>query len=103
VEYTSIYPAAYDGRWPHIHFEVYEDVENATSSGPIVKTSQIALPKETCDVVYAESGYEQSVSNLSRTSLTGDMVFGDDGGIHQIASMSGSVEKGFVAALTIGV
>jgi hypothetical protein len=31
------------------------------------------------------------------------MVFGDDGGIHQIASMSGSVTKGFSAALTIGV
>ncbi len=45
VEFTSIYPAAYDGRWPHIHFEVYEDVANATSSGPIVKTSQIALPR----------------------------------------------------------
>ena len=60
---------------------------NATSSGPIVKTSQIALPEETCDLVYATTGYEQSVSNLARTSLSQDMVFGDDGGIHQIASM----------------
>ena len=101
--FTSIFPAAYDGRWPHIHFEVYEDVANATSSGPIVKTSQIALPKETCDVVYATSGYEASVANLARTSLSQDMVFGDDGGIHQIASMTGSVSKGFSAALTIGV
>ena len=103
VEFTSIFPAAYDGRWPHIHFEVYEDVATATASGPIVKTSQIALPKESCDVVYAESGYEQSADNLSRTSLTSDMVFGDDGGIHQIASMSGSVDEGYLAALTIGV
>ena len=68
-----------------------------------MKTSQIALPKETCDVVYAETGYERSASNLSGTSLTSDMVFGDDGGIHQIASMSGSVAKGYLAALTIGV
>jgi len=103
VEFTSIYPAAYDGRWPHIHFEVYEDVDTATGSGPVVNTSQIALPKEACDVVYAESGYEQSAANLSRTSLTSDMVFGDDGGIHQIASMSGSVAQGYLAALTIGV
>ena len=103
VTFTSIFPAAYDGRWPHIHFEVYDGVADATSSGPIVKTSQIALPKETCDLVYAEGGYEASVSNLSRTSLSSDMVFGDDGGIHQIASMTGSVEKGFVAALTIGM
>ena len=86
--FTSIFPAAYPGRWPHIHFEVYSDVANAVSSGPIVKTSQIALPKEACDAVYATAGYEQSVRNLSETNLTQDMVFGDDGGIHQIASMS---------------
>ncbi len=103
VTFSSIFPGCYEGRWPHIHFEVYEDAANATSSGPIVKTSQIALPKETCDVVYATSGYEQSVAALARTSLASDMVFGDDGGIHQIASMSGSASKGYVAALTIGV
>ena len=103
VTFSSIFPGCYEGRWPHIHFEVYEDAANATSSGPIVKTSQIALPKETCDVVYATSGYERSVDALARTSLASDMVFGDDGGIHQIASMSGSASKGYVAALTIGV
>jgi hypothetical protein len=31
------------------------------------------------------------------------MVFGDDGGIHQLATMSGDASKGYVAALTIGV
>jgi protocatechuate 3,4-dioxygenase beta subunit len=103
AEFTTIFPAAYSGRWPHIHFEVYSSVDDATSSGPIVKTSQIALPKEACDVVYATSGYEASVSNLARTSLTSDNVFGDDGGIHQIASMSGDVAGGYTAALTIGV
>ncbi len=101
--FTSIFPGAYAGRWPHIHFEVYSDVANAVSSGPIVKTSQIALPKEACDAAYAAAGYEQSVRNLSQTSLTQDMVFGDDGGIHQIASMSGSAASDYTAALTIGV
>ncbi|MGG7465440.1 intradiol ring-cleavage dioxygenase [Plantibacter sp. YIM 135347] len=103
VTFTSIFPAAYSGRWPHIHFEVYSDVATAVAAGPIVKTSQIALPKEACDVVYATTGYEQSVRNLAQTSLTKDMVFGDDGGIHQIATMSGSVASGYTAALTIGV
>ncbi|HEX7834887.1 MAG TPA: intradiol ring-cleavage dioxygenase [Pseudolysinimonas sp.] len=101
--FTSIFPAAYSGRWPHIHFEVYSDVANAVASGPIVKTSQIALPKEACDAVYATAGYEQSVRNLAQTSLAQDMVFGDDGGIHQLASMSGSASAGYTAALTIGV
>jgi protocatechuate 3,4-dioxygenase beta subunit len=101
--FTSIFPACYSGRWPHVHFEVYGSLSDATSSGPIVKTSQIALPKEACEAVYATAGYEQSVSNLSRVSLAGDMVFGDDGGIHQLATMSGDVGSGYVAALTIGV
>ncbi|HEU4998512.1 MAG TPA: intradiol ring-cleavage dioxygenase [Lapillicoccus sp.] len=103
VTFTSIYPACYDGRWPHIHFEVYSSVADATSSGPIVKTSQIALPKETCEVVYATDGYSTSVRNLSRVSLASDNVFGNDGGIHQIATMSGDVSSGYTAALTIGV
>ena len=103
VRFTSIYPACYSGRWPHIHFEVYSDVANAVASGPIVKTSQIALPQEVNDLVYATSGYEQSVRNASQVSLASDNVFGDDGGIHQIASMSGSVANGYTAALTIGV
>jgi hypothetical protein len=31
------------------------------------------------------------------------MVFGNDSGIHQLATVTGSVKKGFVANLTIGV
>jgi protocatechuate 3,4-dioxygenase beta subunit len=101
--FTSIFPACYSGRWPHIHFEVYASLSDATSSGPIVKTSQIALPKEACEAVYATAGYEQSVANLSQVSLAGDNVFGDDGGIRQIATMSGDATDGYTAALTIGV
>ena len=103
VRFTSIYPACYSGRWPHIHFEVYSDLANAVASGPIVKTSQIALPEEANNLVYATSGYEQSVRNVSQVSLASDNVFSDDGGIHQIATMSGSVAGGYTAALTIGV
>jgi protocatechuate 3,4-dioxygenase beta subunit len=50
--FTSIFPACYSGRWPHIHFEVYRSVANATSGdGPIVKTSQIALPEDVSNTV----------------------------------------------------
>ena len=103
VTFTSIFPACYSGRWPHIHFEVYSSVVDATSSGPIVKTSQIALPQETCDLVYATDGYSASVPNLSQVSLQSDNVFGNDAGIHQIASMSGDASSGYTAALTVGV
>lgn len=103
VTFTSIYPACYSGRWPHIHFEVYDSVEGAIASGPVVKTSQIALPDEANASVYASAGYEQSIRNASQISLQSDNVFGEDAGIHQIATMSGSVGQGYTASLTIGL
>jgi len=103
VTFTTVFPGAYAGRWPHIHFEVYSSVEDATTSGPIVKTSQIALPQAACEQAYQVSGYERSVRNLRGSSLTSDNVFGDDGGVHQLATVTGDASSGFVANLTIGV
>ena len=103
LTFTTIFPGAYDGRWPHMHFEVYSSLANATAAGRILATSQLALPEEACAEVYATPGYEQSVQNVARTSLTSDMVFGDDGGIHQLATMSGSASSGYTASLTVAV
>jgi protocatechuate 3,4-dioxygenase beta subunit len=101
--FRTIFPACYSGRWPHIHFEVYASVAKAVANGPIVKTSQIALPAAVCKKVYASSGYAGSLANLARTSLATDNVFGDDHAIHQLATVTGSVRKGYVANLTVGV
>lgn len=103
VTFTSIFPAAYAGRWPHVHFEVYPTLAAATSAGNKIATSQLALPRAACDAVYATSGYSASVPNLARTSLTSDNVFGNDGGAHQLASMTGSVATGYTAHLTVPV
>ena len=103
VEFTSVFPACYAGRWPHIHFEVYPSLEAATSSANKIATSQIALPKATCDEVYATSGYEQSVSNMNGVSLERDMVFADDGAAHQLGTISGSVADGLVVELAVPV
>jgi protocatechuate 3,4-dioxygenase beta subunit len=103
LAFTSIFPGAYSGRWPHIHFEVYPDEAEATSAGTPAATSQIALPEDVCAEVYATTGYEQSVTNLSRSSLASDNVFGDDGGVEQLAAMSGDVDSGLTASLTVPV
>jgi protocatechuate 3,4-dioxygenase beta subunit len=103
VRFASIFPACYPGRWPHVHFEVYQDLGSVTDAADPIATSQIALPKDTCDVVYATSGYEQSVTNLSQISLSSDLVFGDDGGVHQLGAMTGSVADGYAVALTTPV
>jgi protocatechuate 3,4-dioxygenase beta subunit len=103
VTFTSIFPACYSGRWPHVHFEVYPSLATATDQANKIATSQIALPKDICDVVYATAGYEQSVSNLTRVSLQNDNVFGEDGGARQLGSMSGSVDQGYVVELAVPV
>jgi protocatechuate 3,4-dioxygenase beta subunit len=102
VKFTTIFPAAYAGRWPHIHFEVYESLEAATSAGSKLKTSQLALPKDVCELVYATAGYEQSVENLAQTSLDTDNVF-SDGYASQLATTSGTVDSQITVKLNVGV
>lgn len=103
VRFTSIFPACYDGRWPHIHFEVYPDAVSITDSSNAIATSQVALPEDVCDTVYEEDGYEQSVEHLMQVSLDSDNVFGDDGGESQIATVTGDVSSGYTVSLPVGV
>lgn len=103
VTFKSIFPACYSGRWPHIHFEVYTDLEAATDEANKIATSQIALPKAACDHVYATAGYEASIRTLAGVSLQSDNVFGDDGGVHELGSVTGDVASGMTVALTVPV
>ncbi len=102
VRFTSIFPACYSGRWPHIHFEVYPSVADATSASGKLATSQLALPKDVCDAVYATSGYSTSVRNLSGVSLSSDMVF-RDGASLETPTVTASATDGYVATLVVPV
>jgi protocatechuate 3,4-dioxygenase beta subunit len=103
VRFTSVFPGCYAGRWPHIHFEVYPDQVAISDAGKAIATSQVALPKNTCEQVYAQKGYESSVTNLSRVTLQNDMVFGDDGGASQLGTVTGDVAGGYTVALAVRV
>ncbi len=103
VRFTSIFPACYSGRWPHIHVEVYPDQASIADSTSAIATSQVALPQDVCEQVYAQSGYEASVSNLSRVGLDTDNVFGDDGGAGQLGTVTGDVRSGYTVSLAVGV
>ncbi len=103
VTFRSVFPACYTGRWPHIHFEVYPSLDAAKNAGNRVATSQIALPQDICDAVYATAGYEQSVQNIRGVSLTTDNVFADDGGIHELGAISGSIETRLTVDLAVPV
>ncbi|MBW0091987.1 intradiol ring-cleavage dioxygenase [Pseudonocardia sp. KRD-184] len=102
LTFTTIFPAAYSGRWPHAHFEVYPDLAAATTPDNATVTSQLALPQDVCEAVYATDGYSASVRNLARTSLERDMVF-SDGYASQLATVTGDLTTGLAATLTVGV
>ena len=103
VTFTTIFPACYSGRWPHIHFEVYPSLAQATGYANKVKTSQIALPADVCSTVYnSATGYSASVTNLAQISLASDNVF-SDGTTYEMATVSGNIPDGYAATLTVGI
>jgi hypothetical protein len=81
---------------------VYESLAKATAAADKLRTSQLALPEDVSRTVYATDGYEQSIRNLEQTSLATDMVF-SDGHSLQLAKVTGSVENGYTATLTVPV
>jgi len=102
VSFASIFPAAYSGRWPHIHFEVFSNAASATNGQNKIAVSQMALPEDVCKAVFATNGYSQSVKNLAQTSLKTDNVFGDGVSL-QTPTMSGSTSAGYVAKMLVAV
>ncbi|RYB91126.1 3,4-dioxygenase subunit beta [Nocardioides oleivorans] len=102
VEFTSIFPACYSGRWPHVHFEVYESLDAATSVSNKLRTSQLAFPEDVCNEVYATEGYESSVTNLAQVSLDSDGIF-SDGYSLQMATVKGSNSEGWTATLNVPI
>lgn len=102
VTFTTIYPAVYAGRWPHMHFEVYPSMAAATTAGEKLRTSQLALPEDASRLAYATDGYAGSVRNLAQISLADDNVF-SDGYSLQLATVTGSVASGFTATLNVPV
>ena len=80
----------------------HASLAEATSAGNVMATSQLALPEDVCDLVYATDGYEQSVENKAQTSLDSDMVF-SDGVDQQLAGVNGDVDSGYTATLALAV
>lgn len=103
ITFTSIFPGAYPGRWPHIHFQVYPSLAEATAAGEETRTSQLALPADVCEAVYATDGYPGSARNLRQTWMERDNVFSDDGGRSQLATVTGNASSGYTAGLTLAV
>ena len=108
VTFTTIYPACYSGRWPHIHFEVFLGGLGTSPKGSTSSLiSQLAMPAAINTVVFnGDSRYKASISNYSAISLSSDNVFGDNSAAvlaQQTPTMSGSIADGYTATATIGI
>lgn len=107
VRFTTIVPGCYDGRWPHMHFEVFRSVAAAVSGEASVLTAQIALPEADCAAIYAvDARYANGTQNLGRITLASDNVFRDntaDQLDQQTLKMDGSPESGYLGTVTIAV
>jgi protocatechuate 3,4-dioxygenase beta subunit len=107
VKFTTIYPACYAGRYPHIHFEIYRGLSSATSYRNSLLVSQLAMPRDICQGVYKNAaGYSQSLRELSDVTVSSDNVF-EDSTAAQIARqtpvLTGSVSAGYTGTILIAV
>ena len=107
VRFTTIFPGCYSGRYPHIHFEVFSSLDNATSANHAVLISQLALSQSSCQEVYQTAFYRDSKNNFARNGNPAtDGIFGNNG-TERIPVMTltgtGNPQQGYRMGATIGI
>lgn len=108
VTFTTIYPACYSGRWPHIHFEVFTGGLTSASTGRTATLiSQLAMPAANNTAVFSgDSRYTASIANYNAISLSSDNVFGDNTSAQiaqQTPTLTGSLTAGYTGTAVIGI
>lgn len=107
ARFTTIVPGCYDGRWPHVHFEVFDSPDSMNSGRDSLLISQFALPEEMCRTVYqADDRYSNGIRALDRISLTRDLAFRDNNTAEmaaQMMSVTGSASDAFFGKISIGL
>lgn len=107
VTFTTIVPACYSGRYPHMHFEMFSSLSNATGGRYAVLTSRLAMSAAACNAVFADTAsYPQSASRYASVSTANDNVFGDNTAAQtaqQTPVFTGSPSAGYTASAVIGI
>jgi len=86
VSFISIFPGYYPGRAPHIHLEVL------TSKAKSVLVTQVALPENICDTVYASENYQ----GTGYVRNTRDGIFSNSLDQNMADKVSGNIIDGFI-------
>jgi len=104
ARFTSIVPGCYGGRAPHLHLEVFRDTAAALAGEAPLLVSQLGLPPDPCDAVYADTAtYGQSAANHARWPATRDWAFRGAERAHMLLAMSGDPARGFAARATVAL
>jgi protocatechuate 3,4-dioxygenase beta subunit len=106
ITFTTIFPGCYDGRWPHIHFEIFASAQKSANGADSLLTSQFAIPEDVCKVIYTDPRYPNGLTNLTATTLDKDGVFGDNTAEQKAAmtlKITGDATMGLAATAVVGV
>ncbi|MEU4244357.1 hypothetical protein [Actinoplanes sp. NPDC026619] len=87
VRFSSIFPGAHQGRWPHLNIEVYPSL----TGRDLLHRSRLALPGDAAEKVFATDGYRGPLDPATmRMPL-------------EMACVTGDVRRGMVATRTLGI
>jgi uncharacterized protein (TIGR03437 family) len=98
VQFTTIYPGWYSGRTIHIHVRV-RTYSGTTVLGNFV--SQVFFDDATNNTVLAQTAYARTTAR--DTTNASDMVYAVANQTRMLASLTGSVDSGYAASITLGV
>ncbi|MXO87960.1 intradiol ring-cleavage dioxygenase [Altererythrobacter aestuarii] len=104
ARFSSIVPGCYGGRAPHLHVEIFSDVEAAMGGVAPLLVSQLGLPTGPCEEVYGDRAlYGDSAANLARWPAERDWAFRGDDRSHMMLAMEGDAQSGFTARARIAL
>ena len=107
LDFVTVFPGCYPGRWPHLHLENFTSLAHATNGRNSLLTTQLALPADVCADVYNNAkGYSGSIVPFSHITLETDQCFGDNTKAQNRAmtpKMKGNIDDGYVATATVGI
>lgn len=104
AEFVTIFPGWHTPRAPHVHVEVHTGGGRAGrtyAGGRVNWTGQLFFDDRCADAVYARAPYSRHTGE--RTRLERDTVYGGGGARDGLMTVTGDVDKGFVATLTVGI
>ena len=107
VSFKTIFPGCYPGRFPHMHFEVYPNLDKATTYANRLLTSQLAMPEAVCEAVYkGAADYGDSLAHFARSPLSRDGIFADNAQKQlaaQTPTLAATVTGGYHGGAVIGI